>query len=235
MGNKSDLTRDELPRIEDSDDEYVFNKDKTLDEIYLEELRECIPYKNMRMLSPAKAKQVIHNVGKGLSLYTASTAVGVVPSTIGKYLRIGRKKYNEACEIGFDTIEEFEEYVGEEGMFFLELTKAKSECVIDLHDILMDKASEAGKEWIPQWLLQVMEPETYSSKYRIEKMKADMRADVGAGAVGTVQFMFIDGMESRPPEDKAYIEDKLAKLHMKYGDPVTEMSITMDDELDGEE
>lgn len=234
MGNKSDLLREDLPKIEESDDEYIYDKDKSLDDIYLEELKECVPYKNMRMLTPAKARQVIHNVGKGLSLYTASTAVGLVPSTIGKYLRTGRQKYNEACEADFDTVEEFIEYIGEEGQFFLDLTKAKSECVIDLHDILIDKASEAGKEWIPQWLLQVMEPETYSSKYRIEKMKADMRADVGAGAVGTVQFVFIDGVESRPEEDRDYVADRLAKLHEKHGEPVTMGSFSSHDDIDGE-
>lgn len=230
MANETPLTRDDLHPNLEKEKEFLMDKDKTLDEIYLAELKECIPYKNMKMMTPAKARIILNNVGKGLSLFTAATAAGMVPSTVARYMRIGRDRYNKACEMDIETIEEFEEYMGEEGMFFIELTKAKSECIVDLHDILMDKASEAGKEWIPQWLLQVMEPETYSSKYRIEKMKADMRGDVSAGSVGTVQFTFIDGMESRPPEDKEFIQKKLAQLYEKHGDPVTEMSIQSDTE-----
>lgn len=225
MEDNTPLTREDLHPNLEKEKEYLMDKDKTLDEIYLSELKDCIPFKNMRMLTPAKARGVINNVAKGLSLFTASTAVGVVPSTIAKYMRMGRERYNKACELDFKDVAEFEEYLGEEGRFFIELTKAKSECVMELHDILMDKASEAGKEWIPQWMLQVMEPETYSSKYRIEKMKADMRADVGAGSVGTVQFTFIDGMRSRPPEDRVYIQEKLAQLQSKHGDPVTELTM----------
>lgn len=224
MDDPSDISIDLIQPVKKKDeDEFVYDKSKSLDEIYLAELKECVPYKDMRMLTPEKVKTIIHHVGQGLSLFTASSAAGVVPSTVAKYIREGRKRYNEACEIDFDTFEEFEEYIGERGKFFLEINKAKSECVFELHNILMDKAQEAGKEWIPQWLLQIMEPETYSQKFRLEKLKHDLREEATDSGLGRVQFTFIDGMASRPDEDREFMEKRLQELKDIHGDPTTHM------------
>lgn len=229
MPSDSDIiTRDDLPLIKPEEDkeDYLYDYSKTIDENYLEELKSCVPLKTMRMLTPAKIEIMLKHVRNGMSLSTAGSSVGIVPTTLGRYLFEGKKDYEALTDEDFEKHDNHDDALTEKAKFFLMVAQAKSECVITLQNILMDKANENGKEWIPQWLLQILEPETYSLKYRTEKMKLDAKSNEASTTVGKIEFVFIDGAESRNDEDREYIEKRMDDLERKWGKPKTAVKIT---------
>lgn len=228
MSDDTDIiTRDSLPvlREEEDEEENTYDFSKTLDENYLAQIRSCVPFKTMRMLTPLKIDTILEHVRNGMSLSTAGASVGVVPSTLGSYLADGKREYEAMTDEDFEGFDDPEDALTEKARFFIQVAQAKGECIVTLQNILMDKASEAGKEWIPQWLLQVMEPETYSLKYRTEKMKLEAKAQETLSAVGKIEFVFIDGFASRAEDEKDYIDEKLSELENKWGKATTTVNV----------
>ncbi len=221
--DKSVIKSEDLPLRdkEDEEDEYLFDSSLTLDEQYMYNLRSCMPIKTMRMLTPEKIITILEHLKDGLSLSTAGSAVGVIPSTLGKYLAEGKKDYEAMTEKDFEGHERPEDAFTDKAKFFIDVSRARGTCIARLHNVLLDRAEENGKEWISQYLLQIMEPEIYSQKYRIEKLKLDARDNDGGGAVGKIEFSFINGMGSRPKDERTYLVDELAKLELQYGNPKT--------------
>lgn len=221
------ITRDKLPTLpkDEEEEEFSYDLSKTLDENYLAQIRSCVPLKTMRMLTPVKIDTILEHVKNGMSLSTAGASVGVVPTTLGSYLADGKKEYEALTDEDFEGVENPEDVLTEKAKFFIQVSQAKGECIVTLQNILMDKASEAGKEWIPQWLLQVLEPETYSLKFRTEKMKLEAKAQETLSAVGKIEFVFIDGFGGRPEEERDYINDKLNELEDKWGKAITSVNV----------
>src|SRR5690554_6010931 len=105
MPSDSDIiTRDDLPLIKPEEDkeDYLYDYSKTIDENYLEELKSCVPLKTMRMLTPAKIDIMLKHVRNGMSLSTAGSSVGIVPTTLGRYLFEGKKDYEALTDEDFE-------------------------------------------------------------------------------------------------------------------------------------
>ena len=143
------------------------------------------------------------------------------PSTLGKYLAEGKSDYEALTDEDFENVTNMEDALSEKAKFFIGVSRARGTCIARLHNVLLDRAEENGKEWISQYLLQILEPATYSQKYIIEKMKADAKDDDGGGAVGKIEFSFVDGMKSRPKEERVYLVSELKNLEAQYGKPKT--------------
>lgn len=221
------ITTSNLPILdsEDEEEDYLYDLSRTLDENYLDQVRSCVPLKTMRMLTPSKIDTILDHVRQGMSLSTAGASVGVLPSTLGTYLADGKKDYESLTDEDFEAVDDPDDALSEKAKFFIQVSQARGECIIHLQNILIDKAGENGKEWIPQWLLQVMEPETYSLKFRTEKMKLDAKAQEGHSAVGRIEFVFIDGFDSREDEEKEIINNRLQELEDKWGKATTAVNV----------
>jgi hypothetical protein len=74
------------------------------------------------------------------------------------------------------------------GKFYLKSSRARSECVVNIHNMLYERAFESGKEWIATYLLERQEPEKYNLKYKVQQ---EVNANVSANIV---EFKFVDGM-----------------------------------------
>lgn len=226
MPSETDIIKKEdlpLRDKEEIEDEFLFDAYMTLDEQYAHHLKSCMPLKTMRMLTPEKVIVILEHLKDGLSLSTAGAAVGIVPSTLGKYLADGKRDYENMTDEDFEGYEHSEDAFSEKAKFFIDVSRARGTCVARLHNVLLDRAEENGKEWISQYLLQILEPEVYSQKYRIEKLKLDARDSDGGGGVGKIEFSFVNGMKSRDEEDRGYLVDELEGLENKWGKPKTSM------------
>lgn len=222
----NDIKSVDLPLLdkEDEEEDYLINSHLTLDEQYMFNLRSCMPIKTMRMLTPEKVITILEHLKDGLSLSTAGAAVGVVPSTLGKYLAEGKNDYESMTDEDFEGHARPEDAFSDKAKFFIDVSRARGTCVARLHNVLLDRAEENGKEWISQYLLQILEPETYSQKYRIEKLKLEARENDGGGAVARIEFSFVNGIESRPTAEKDYMLSELKSLEEQYGKPKTTMN-----------
>lgn len=70
----------------------------------------------------------------------------------------------------------------------MKTSKARAMCVVEIHDMLYERAFESGKEWIATYILERQEPEKYNLKYKVQQ---EVNANVSANVV---EFKFVDGM-----------------------------------------
>ena len=79
---------------------------------------------------------------------------------------------------------------------------------------------EPHNEWLMTYMLERLDPETFNLKYKATVANQNNNS----GTQNFVQIQFINGLESRPKEEKEYIENALSQLQEKYADKNGELT-----------
>ena len=196
----------------DSDEKQEEYDGSSIDDLGLKELRSG-KNRSIIKLNDKIMETVFYNLAHGVSLSACAMYVGVCPATILKWYKKGMEEVNKLSESGYEFDDESDVNLSDYGRFYIGADKAKSKCIIEISNMLYDRCSETGKEYVAMWLLERQEPEKYNLKYKAQQ-------DINAGNTekNTITFEFVNGFNSRPPEAQEYISEKLDELHERYGD-----------------
>ena len=182
----------------------------TLDESCLTLLKSSKPT-NRGKLDLSTICAISEQVAHGISLSTACLYMGVPPTTGLDWFHKGQEEVEKLtdeeilqCPNGIEGL------VSLYGLFYLKTSKSRAMCVVEIHDMLYERAFESGKEWIATYLLERQEPEKYNLKYKVQQ---EVNANVSANIV---EFKFVDGMTARPPDETDFINEQVNSLKEKY-------------------
>lgn len=183
-----------------------------IDEVILKDLRSGSNRKGAK-INKKIMNSIFYNLSHGISLSACGMYVGVCPATLLKWYRRGLEEVNNLTDEQIESVEDVDELLGEYGQFYMGVNRSKSTCVVEIANMLYDRCFENNKEYVAMYLLERQEPEKYNLKYKVQQ-------DINATSSGknTVEFEFVNGFSSRPPEAQKYITEKLDSLHDKYGD-----------------
>lgn len=182
----------------------------SVDEVMAKELRNIKPQNNGKF-APEIVACILENLKKGISMSTAAMAAGISPVTALNWYKQGMAEVASLTDEQLESESDMDKLLSGKGQFFIKVNKAKSECIVTIHDMLYERCFENNKEWLGTYILEREEPEKYNLKHKM-MTEVDARTENKA----TVQFKFIDGLSERPPEDKKYIDDKLKELNKMY-------------------
>lgn len=184
----------------------------TLDESCMNLLKSSKPT-NRGKLDYSTICAISEQVSHGISLSTACLYAGVPPTTGLDWFNRGQEEVEnltdeqiQASPNGIDGL------LSLYGQFYLKTSKARAMCVVEIHDMLYERAFESGKEWIATYILERQEPEKYNLKYKVQQ---EVNANVSANVV---EFKFVDGMNQRPVEESEFINEQVEALKKKYSE-----------------
>lgn len=168
-------------------------------------------------------------LSRGTPMSQCALYIGVPITTVTKWYKDGQDEVDRIPDdMIIDSENGLESLVSLKGKFYLRCCAARAKPVIDLQDMLYEKAFESGKEWIATYILERMLPETYNLKYKVQQ---EVNSNVNANVV---QFQFVDGIEARSEEDREYLHNTLEDLKEKYANndiiDVTPIDDTEDEE-----
>lgn len=207
-----DFSPQDLKKADKSSKEPLLDTSGSLDDSFASIIKSA-PVRNRGRLNSAVIESIAENISHGISLSTASMYVGVSPSTLATWLKTGQEQVDALSDSEIELADgELESLVGIEGRLFLKLCRAKANAIVELHNMLYERAFESGKEWLATYILERAEPEKYNLKYKVQQ---DVSSNVSANVV---EFKFINGPEVRPPEDKEFIDAKMDELKEQYKD-----------------
>ena len=192
---------------------------KPLNDSLVDILRNAIP-KADRKLTPAVIENISHNLGIGLPIEACCACVHVLPQTMKNWLKKGEE---EVCnlspaqlEAGDDILETLSPY----GQLFFKTYEARGVLMADILSAIKDKMYEPHNEWLMTYMLERLDTETLNLKYKATVANQNNNS----GTQNFVQIQFINGLESRPKEEKEYIENALSQLQEKYADKNGELT-----------
>lgn len=152
-------------------------------------------------------------MSRGISLNTACLYAGIAPPTGYYWFKKGQEEVENLTDEEIQNSPDgIEGLVSLYGKFYLKASKARATCVVEIHDMLYERAFESGKEWIATYLLERQEPEKYNLKYKVQQ---EVNANVSANVV---EFKFVDGMNSRPVDEANFINEQVEALKKKYSE-----------------
>lgn len=184
----------------------------TLDETCLELLKSSKPT-NRGKLDYSTICAIAEQLSMGVSMTTACIYAGIPPTTGYDWYKQGQEEVESLTdEQILASPDGIEGLLSLKGKFYLKSNRSRAECVVRIHDMLFERAFESGKEWIATYILERQEPEKYNLKYKVQQ---EVNANVSANIV---EFKFVDGMNSRPPDESDFINQQVEALKEKYSE-----------------
>lgn len=184
----------------------------TLDEQCLQLLKNGKPT-NRGKLNYSTISMISEQVEHGISLTTACLYAGVQPTTAYQWFDQGQKEVEALTDEQIEQAPEgLEGLLTLKGLFYLKTCRQKANCVVQIHDMLYERAFESGKEWIATYILERQEPEKYNLKYKVQQ---EVNANVSANIV---EFKFVDGVTARPADESEFIAEQVNALKNKYSE-----------------
>ena len=184
----------------------------TLDESCISLLKSSKPT-NRGKLDYSTICAIAEQVSHGISMNTACLYAGIPPTTGYLWFQKGQEEVEKLTdEEIMNCPDGIEGLVSLYGKFYLKASKARANCVVEIHDMLYERAFESGKEWIATYLLERQEPEKYNLKYKVQQ---EVNANVSANIV---EFKFVDGMSARPVDEADFINEQVESLKNKYSE-----------------
>lgn len=210
MSIETSLEASTPPSEDKKKDENPLLQGITLDDACLTKAKSAVP-KERGMLTPQLIERFAGYLSRGVPMSNCAMFLGVAQASAYSWFKQGQE---EVDALDGQTIEDaggdVASLVSLKGQFYLACCEAKSKPIVELQDMLYDRAFEAGKEWIATYILERMCPETYNLKYKIQQ---DVSANVNANVV---EFKFVDGPESRSPDELEYLNTQMEALKEKY-------------------
>jgi len=176
-----------------------YNKEEEADEQIKELIKSTVERGERRRIcfTPENRERIIELVRAGNGATTAAKAVGVIPSTLYKWVSVGMEDIANEKESDYAD-------------FAIELRRADAAFETSIYEVLVNASQESGKEYMIQWILERKYPERFSLK-----KKQDMNLNVKQGTGVQVEFKIRDSND-RPVEEQQVIEEgfkELAKIH----------------------
>lgn len=182
----------------------------TLDDACLTEAKSALP-KTRGKLTPQFIERFSGYLSRGVPMSNCALYLGVSQSIVFKWFKDGQAEVDALDEEAIKNADgDIASLVSLQGQFYLACCEAKAKPVVELQDMLYDRAFEAGKEWLATYILERMCPETYNLKYKIQQ---DVSANVNANVV---EFKFVDGPEARSLDELDYLNTQMEALKDKY-------------------
>lgn len=196
----------------------------SLDDMCMDALKSAKP--SDTRLNRQNVEIIVENIERGISMTTAAMYIGISPSTLLNWFNDGKKEAECITdEEYYEADGNLEELLSLKGQLYLDITKARSKCIVEIHTSLYERSFEAGKEWIATYLLERQEPEKYNLKYKAQQeINANAHAKI-------VEFRFINGMESRNEEDINVIKSMMSELETQYSNSDIITDSDEDDDL----
>ena len=203
---------DEMMAVAEKKDDEATSITGTLDESCITLLKNGKPT-NRGKLDYSTICAISEQISHGISMNTACLYAGIPPTTGYLWFKKGQEEVeNLTDEEILSCPDGIEGLVGLYGKFYLKASKARANCVVEIHDMLYERAFESGKEWIATYLLERQEPEKYNLKYKVQQ---EVNANVTANVV---EFKFVDGVSQRPVDEADFINEQVEALRKKYSD-----------------
>lgn len=226
MSDETSLEASVPPSEDKKKDENPLLQGITLDDACLTKAKSAVP-KEKGNLTPQLIERFAGYLGRGVPMSNCAMFLGVGQTSAYTWFKQGQEEVDALDE---QTIEDaggdVASLVSLKGKFYLACCEARSKPIVELQDMLYDRAFEAGKEWIATYILERMCPETYNLKYKIQQ---DVSANVNANVV---EFKFVDGPEARSPDELEYLNSQMEILKEKYASTDI-IDVTPADDEDG--
>lgn len=201
---------EEIQAVVEKDKEQPTEITGTLDETCVSLLKSSKPT-NRGKLDYSTICMIQEQVSHGISMNTACLYAGIPPTTGYMWFKNGQEEVEKLTDEDImNSPGGIEDLVSMQGKFYLKASKARADCVVEVHNMLYERAFESGKEWIATYLLERQEPEKYNLKYKVQQ---EVNANVSANIV---EFKFVDGMNARPVDEADFINRQIDELKEKY-------------------
>jgi len=179
-----------------------YNKDEEADEQIKELIKGAVEREERRnrYFTAENRDRIIDLVRAGNGVTTAAKAVGVMPSTVYKWVRNGTE------DIANEKDTEYSDFV-------VRLRTADATFETSIYEVLVNASQESGKEYMIQWILERKYPERFSLK---KKQDLNINTKSGAGVTVTFETGFDPSMK-RTLEEEKEVEEGYDKLADKWG------------------
>lgn len=179
-------------------------------------IRSAAPKQDWK-LTDDTVDAICENLAKGVPIEACAACVYVTPHTLNRWLQKGKEEVCNLTEEQLDSSDNILSLLSPYGKLFLRQAQAKGHLMVTIMDAIYDKMFEQHNEWLLTYLAERLDPETFNLKYKMEKMKVEAGA-IAPNTQNFVNITFVNGMESRSPEEIDFLKNSLDNLSRKYGE-----------------
>lgn len=204
-----DITPDSSSQTKKKD-ENPLEMGMTLDDACMVIAKRAVPpanHGNVVKLTDNLIDKFTAYLENGTPMSVCAMMVGVSQNAVYRWMKEGRLEIESLTD---DVLQSPDYEPSMQAKFYLRICQSKATPVVNLQNMLYEKAFEAGKEWIATYLLERMCPESYNLKYKVQQ---EVSANVSANVVS---FKFVDGPMARSETDREFIQGQLDALKDKY-------------------